>query len=310
MTIFALQNMKNMELRQLRAFALAAQTMNFSEAAEKMCITQSTFSQTIKSLEVELKVELFHRNSHEVMLTEAGREILPFAQNTLQQAKYCEDRVLDLMSLRCGTLNLGITHSFKMVASETIMLFIRTYPNIKLMVFYKTMHELLEMLSNGEVDCVLSYKPCTLPDDIESHTLFDDRLSAIVRSEHPLSALPQVTLEELHRHSLALPARGMQARNILNNICKQHSIELSPRLEINEVTPLLQLVESSNMVTVLSQSSIENNHNLRSIPIVGAEGLMTGSYHVLRDSYKKQSMKTFVDMLCRASFIHNRMKLQ
>ncbi|MDO4217605.1 MAG: LysR family transcriptional regulator [Bacteroidales bacterium] len=298
-----------MELRQLRAFALAAQTMNFSEAADKMCVTQSTFSQTIKSLEQELKVELFHRNSHEVTLTEAGREILPFAQNTLQQAKYCEDRVLDLMQLRCGTLNIGVTHSFKIVASDAIMLFIRTYPNIRLMVYYKTMRELLEMLEGGEVDCVLSYKPDTISDDIESHTLFDDRLSAVVGISHPIASAKSIALSELKRHSLALPAKGMQARNILDQICHQRGIDLQPRLEINEVTPLLQLVQTSSMVTVLSRSSIEGHNDLKAIPIEGSEGLMTGSFHVLRDAYRKHSMKAFVDILVQATTVHKRMGL-
>lgn len=307
MTIFALENMKNMELRQLRAFVLAAQTLNFGDAAEKMCVTQSTFSQTIKSLEHELRVELFHRNSHEVNLTEAGREILPFALNTLQQARYCEERVLDLMNLRCGTLMLGITHSFKMVASETIMQFTSNYPNIKLKIYYRTMSELLEMLSEGDVDCVLSYKPDSIPADIESHTLFDDRLSAIVRIAHPLAGRKEITLEDLSRHSLALPATGMQARNVLDRMCQQRDITLSPRIEINEVTPLLLLVETSPLVTVLSRSSIDKAPNLRAIPITGSEGLMTGSFHVLKDAYHKQSVKTFIDMLCQSAIIHNRL---
>jgi len=309
MTIFALENMKNIELRQLRAFVLAAETKNFSEAADKMCITPSTFSQTIKNLEAELKVELFVRNSHETFLTEAGEEILPFAQNTLQQAKYCEDRIMDLKALNCGTLNLGITHSFKLVASDAIKLFIKTYPKVKLIVYYKTMQELLEMLSFGEVDCVLSYKPTTIPSTIESHTLFDDRLSAIVNETHPLASLSEIDLRELERHSLALPTPGMQARNAITALCERRGVNLFPLIEINEVVPLLNLVQTSSMVTILSRSSIDSFHDLRAIPIIGSEDMLVGSYHVLRGSYHKQSMKVFVDMLCQAAIVRKRMGL-
>jgi len=298
-----------MELRQLRAFALAAQTINFGEAAEKMCVTPSTFSQTIKSLEQELKVELFHRNSHEVTLTEAGREILPFVYNTLQQAQYCQDRVTDLMQLRCGTLNIGVTHSFKMVASDALMLFTHTYPNIRLLVYYKTMHELLEMLQSGSIDCVLSYKPLVVSEEIESHTLFDDHLSAIVNLGHPLSAMKSVSIDELSHHTLVLPSTGMQARNIFDQICRQRGLTITPRIEINEVTPLFQLVQTSKMVTVLSRSSIENHPELRAIPIEGAEGLMTGSFHVLRDAYHKHSLKAFVDILIQATTTRKRLGL-
>lgn len=309
MTIFALQNMKNMELRQLRAFVLAAETKNFSEAAERMCITPSTFSQTIKSLEAELKTDLFVRNSHETFLTEAGEEILPFAQNTLQQAKYCEDRVLDLKNLNCGTLNIGVTHSFKMMASDAIHHFISTYPKIKLMVYYKTMKELLEMLLAGQVDCVLSYRPSVIPSNIESHTLFDDRLSAIVNETHPLASLKEIDLHELACHQLVLPTEGMQARNALTALATRKGISIKPQIEINEVVPLLNLVQSSQMATILSRSSIDGFSDLRAIPIAGSEDMLIGSYHVLRNSYHKHSMKVFVEILCQSSTIRKRMGL-
>ncbi len=69
-----------MELRQLRYFVKAAETLNFSEAAKGLYITQSTLSQQIRQLETELDVQLFQRNSHEVTLTEAGAELLPYAK--------------------------------------------------------------------------------------------------------------------------------------------------------------------------------------------------------------------------------------
>ncbi len=72
-----------MELRHLKSFIALAKCLNFSEAARKMCVTQSTFSQTIKQLEDTLGSTLFFRNSHEVTLTEAGMELLPFAEKTV-----------------------------------------------------------------------------------------------------------------------------------------------------------------------------------------------------------------------------------
>lgn len=75
-----------MELRHLKSFIALAKCLNFSEAARKMCVTQSTFSQTIKQLEDTLGSTLFFRNSHEVTLTEAGMELLPFAERTVQAA--------------------------------------------------------------------------------------------------------------------------------------------------------------------------------------------------------------------------------
>ena len=85
-----------MELRQLRSFVKAGDTLNFSEAAKELHVTQSTFSQNIKKLEEELNVKLFHRNSREVMLTEAALDLMPLTLQIVCQAYNCVTRINDL----------------------------------------------------------------------------------------------------------------------------------------------------------------------------------------------------------------------
>ena len=83
-----------MELRQLRYFAKAAETLNFSDAAKCLNIAQSSLSQQIKQLEDELGIQLFIRNYHSIRLTEAGEAMLPFA---LRSSSYsCQSLVLSM----------------------------------------------------------------------------------------------------------------------------------------------------------------------------------------------------------------------
>ncbi len=296
-----------MELRQLRAFTKAAETLNFTEAAKALYVTQSSFSQSIKMLEEELNVTLFHRNSHEVSLSQAGMELLPFARQTLQQADNCKNRMNDLLKLRVGTLNVGVTHSFSLLMNETIMLFLKTYPGIKLNIYYKTMDELMEMLTRRALDFVLSFKPSDNYPQIESHMLFDDCLSAIVTKDHPLARFSSITARQLADYPLVLPTKGLQARNTLDSILYRRDMELTALIEMNSVNPLLRLVRNSKLVTVLSSASIETYPELRAIPIDEPEATMTGSFHILKESYKKEATKEFIRMLCETNAIKDKM---
>ena len=155
-----------MELRQLRYFVQVAETLNFSEAARNLFVTQSTLSQQIKQLEQELDVQLLMRTSHSVSLTEAGSELLPYARMMLRDAQLCADRLMDLRNGLCGTLNVGVTYSFSPILTETLVDFMKQYPAVKLNVFYRPMAELMEMVRDRTVDLtltVLASRYCSPP---------------------------------------------------------------------------------------------------------------------------------------------------
>lgn len=295
-----------MELRNLKAFVTAARLLNFTEAARELCITQSTFSQTIKQLEDETGYALFFRNSHEVQLTEAGAELLPYAERAIHTADDCTHRMEDLRELRCGQLSIGITHSFNQVLHETLKEYMHLYPGIKLNIVYKPMTELIECLQRRELDFVLSYRPAERWQGLISHILFEDNLSVIVKADHPLSMRKSVTLNELAQYPAALPAKGLQARKVLDKILADSDINLNVRLEINEVTPLLRLVRNINILTVLSSSATEDAPDLRAIPIDHHECHMEGAVIAVKERYVKTASKEFIRILSETSLVKKR----
>lgn len=295
-----------MELRNLKAFVTAARLLNFTEAARELCITQSTFSQTIKQLEDETGYALFFRNSHEVQLTEAGAELLPYAERAIHTADDCTHRMEDLRELRCGQLSIGITHSFNQVLHETLKEYMHLYPGIKLNIVYKPMTELIECLQRRELDFVLSYRPAERWQGLISHILFEDNLSVIVKADHPLSMRKSVTLNELAQYPAALPAKGLQARKVLDKILADSNINLNVRLEINEVTPLLRLVRNINIFTVLSSSATEDAPDLRAIPIDHHECHMEGAVIAVKERYVKTASKEFIRILSETSLVKKR----
>lgn len=285
-----------MELRQLKYFAKVAETLNFSEAAKMLCITQSTLSQQIKQLENELDTPLLIRSSHKVTLSEAGELILPHVRRVIYEAESCADRINDLNKLASGSLSIGVTYSFSPILTETLLLFMKQYPKIRLNIYYKPMNELMELLKERVVDFVLAFKPTQSIEGVESHILFQNYLAAIVSEHHPLASKEKVTVAELRTYDLALPSKGLQARNTFDNIISAHD-PLRVRIELNEVNILLKLIRQSMLVTVLAEATIHNETGVKAVPLDIPENEMAGCVHILKDTYRKKSMQEFIRML-------------
>lgn len=297
-----------MEIRQLRYFAKVAETLNFSDAAKALYITQSTLSQQIKQLEQELNAPLLLRNSHSVCLTEVGEELLPYALRTLHAADLCIDRVHDLQQLLTGTLNIGVTYTFSPILTETLLVFMKRYPHVRLNIYYKPMEELMELLSNRKVDFVLAFKSSVCHDEIESHILFDNHLAVIAGDSHPLAKKDKVKLSELEPYDIALPSKGLQARNALDKALSKYMTKLRVRLELNEVNILLKLVKQSQLVTVLAEATIRNEQGIKAVPLDFPENEMAGCVHVLKNTYRKHSMQEFIRLLSEANAVKERIR--
>ncbi len=286
-----------MELRQLRYFLRLSETLNFSVASKELFITQSTLSQQILNLERELDQQLFIRNSHEVLLTEAGRMLLPLARESVYKVDNRFLRMQELKNMLTGELNIGVTYSFSSMISETMIDFLKKYPKVKLNVFYASMTDLIERLQRHELDFVVAFKPTEHNEHIESRLLFDNRLAAIVNEHHPLAAKQEVTLDELERYCFALPAKGLQARHAFDQVLLHTDHHYNVKAEINNVSLLLKLVRQTKFVTVLAEATIIDETGLRAVPINVPSSRMEGCIHVLRDEYMKNSTRAFIQML-------------
>lgn len=295
-----------MELRQLKYFVKVAETLNFSLAARELFITQSTLSQQILNLERELSQQLFLRNSHEVILTEAGETLLPMARESIYAVDNCVLRLQELKNLQIGELNIGVTFSFSSIMAETMVDFLKKYPNVKLNVSYSSMAALIDQLKHHELDFVLAFKPNEADEHVNSQPLFATHLAAIVNENHPLATRESVTLSELRRYNCALPAVGLQARNAFEQVVAADNGRFRVKAEINNVNLLFKLVRSTNYVTILAESTVIDETGLRAIPIDMPSARMQGCIHTLKNAYLKKSAREFIAMLSHTmSFVKN-----
>ncbi len=286
-----------MEFRQLRYFVKVAELRSFSEASKALFISQSTLSQQIKQLEEELGVELLVRDSRHVSMSDYGEQYLPYAKQVLKDVDTSTERMNDVRQLKIGTLNVGATYTFCPLLADTVRDYMKKYPGIKLKIYCRSMENLMEMLEHGQLDVALSYKPLQSYDDIDSHILFNSNLCVIAGKDNPVAKKERIRLAELENLPLVLPAKGLQARNAFDSLLYGQNFKFDVRLEINDLSMLLEMVSRTNLVTLLSGATIHSNKDFVALSLDHPHSEMQGSFHLLKGTYCKNATKEFLKML-------------
>ena len=286
-----------MEFRQLRYFVKVAELRSFSEASKALFISQSTLSQQIKQFEEELGVELLVRDSRHVSMSDYGEQYLPYAKQVLKDVDTSTERMNDVRQLKIGTLNVGATYTFCPLLADTVRDYMKKYPGIKLKIYCRSMENLMEMLEHGQLDVALPYKPLQSYDDIDSHILFNSNLCVIAGKDNPVAKKERIRLAELENLPLVLPAKGLQARNAFDSLLYGQNFKFDVRLEINDLSMLLDMVSRTNLVTLLSGATIHSNKNFVAISLDHPHSEMQGSFHLLKGTYCKNATKEFLKML-------------
>ncbi|MFE5407792.1 LysR family transcriptional regulator [Microbacterium sp. NPDC056569] len=143
-------------LEQLRSFAMVAQLGNFTRAAEHLHLAQPSLSRQISSLEQSLGTELFHRARAGSTLTVAGETLLPLARRMLADEASVRRELDELAGLRRGRVRLGATPTLCVsLVAEALSAFHGTYPGIELHITERGSRGLLEDLGAGELDLAL-----------------------------------------------------------------------------------------------------------------------------------------------------------
>lgn len=286
-----------MELRHLRYFVTVADTLNFSEASRRLYVTQGTLSQQIQQLETEIGTRLFDRDRHSVVLTEAGEELLPLAMRTIEDSEICSHRMRDLKGALTGTLRIGTTTSFSELLTETVKKFIREHPGVHLKILSETASDLIDMLRDKDLDLALAFKPAVAYDELDSEPLFRNTLSAVMRKDHPLASHKVLTMEDLEHHRIVLPGKSLQARRAFDIFLGIDTRKLNVPVEVNDPNLIMDIVQSTSLISVVSSLASYYRPNLVAIPLEGGNYSMVACIHRHKEGYRKRSADIFVEML-------------
>jgi len=163
-----------MDVRELITFKTISETRNFSKAADILGYTQSTVSMQIKSLELELGAKLFEYKKRQVSITDAGLQLLPMVEKTLESFS---DIKKWNQTETSGILKIAAPESLTIsVIAPKLQQFQKLYPHVQLELQNATCLHNEEVLLRGDVDIAFMMWPSKPSKRLIDHDLGEQKM--------------------------------------------------------------------------------------------------------------------------------------
>jgi len=185
-------------LKQLKYFIMVVKYNSFTEAAERCYISQSAISQQIQTLEKELGVDLIHRENRRFIITPAGEYFYRHGQELLDEIEKLRRETIRIGQDNESQLRIGYLKCYSgQDLHQAIADFSQAYPDVSIQIVNGTHEELYDLIRSGGVDLVLSDQRRAFSHEyINFHLLYCD-CYVEVSNRSKLSALAQVSPEDL-----------------------------------------------------------------------------------------------------------------
>lgn len=150
----------NVNVNLYKTFLEVYELKNVSKTAKKMYISQSAVSQNIKSLENQLGVTLFKKSTKGILPTNDACLIYEDVKSAFNILFNCEDKININKGEHIGVINIGIqSFLFNSFLVDKMISYQKMYPMIRFNIINKSTTNMLQMLSDENVDFVLDCFP-------------------------------------------------------------------------------------------------------------------------------------------------------
>lgn len=249
-----------MHTNQLLAFITVAETGSFSLAAQKLHLTQPAVSKRISTLEQTLSASLFDRIGRRVLLTEAGRLLLPRARQIMLDMQDTGTSIRNLSAEIGGRLALASSHHIGLHRLPPVLKeFTRRYRQVAVDISFLDSEEAYHKVLNGDIELgVVTLAPQSM-DRIRQRVLWLDPLSFMAARDHPLAQRRELVLKDLLDYPSILPAENTFTRQLVEKIFSGRRLKLNVGMSTNYLETIRMMVAIGMAWSVLPDTMLEES---------------------------------------------------
>ncbi|MDP2748484.1 LysR family transcriptional regulator [Pseudomonas sp.] len=259
-----------MDLATLNAFIAIAELGSFSEAAERLHLTQPAVSKRIASLEQQLSVRLFDRLGREVSLTEAGRALLPRAYQILNVLDDTRRALTNLNGEISGRLTLATSHHIGLHRLPPLLrAFTRAHPQVALDIQFLDSEVAYEEVLHGRAElAVITLAPETR-EPVHAVAVWDDPLDFVAAPEHPLARSQAISLADVAHHPAVFPGGNTFTHHIVRRLFEAQGLTPNIAMSTNYLETIKMMVSIGLAWSVLPRTMLDEQ--VARLPLPGIQ---------------------------------------
>ncbi|MBN4077250.1 LysR family transcriptional regulator [Mariprofundus ferrooxydans] len=289
----------NITLKQLKILEAIVANVSYTQAAKSLFMTQPAISMQVKQMEEQIGLPLFDRDGKKVSPTQAGRELLYYAENIRQQLEEAAQVMEELRGMKRGKLHLTMASTANYFAPQLIAAFHHQYPAAQVTLDVSNRTGLLNALDHNDTDMVIMGTPP------QGHKLtgipfIDNPLVVIAAPTHPLANRRRVQLSEVANEPFIVREGDSGTRMAVEAFFAQHNLQLITSMEMNRSEAIKQAVMAELGLGIVSLHTIEMELALKRLTVLNVEDFpIMRQWHIVHRSGKRfaaipEAFKNFV----------------
>jgi len=217
-----------LDVHQLNVFVMAAETLNFTQAAQQLHMTQPSVSQHIQGLERHFDAHLFLRNGRNLELTDAGMALLPLAKEAVVLSMRIDETMDSLKGDLYGHLIVGCsTTPGKYILPHLLAHFHHKYPQVRVTCQVSPQVDALQNLEDGNAHFALFSLPHTGFPDVEAVSYICDPIILIAPLHHPWAQRGEIEAQELVESDFIMRENSSGTVSAVREALAEHNIAMS-----------------------------------------------------------------------------------
>ena len=228
--------------KNIYAFVVLSESVSFSQAAEKLYLSQPALSTAMRNLEAQLGGQLLSRSTRKVALTPEGRYFLPKAKRLIHDWENTMDDVKAYFAMQHGNLIIAAMPSFAdSILPQLLNRYHQKFPGIRIRVLDVVMEEAIKSVEEGRAELGFVFEP-EKRQGIAYEPIMQDSFCVVMKPNHPLASESVVNMGDVSNYTHVAMNKGSSVRLWVYNVLANYDITPNIIAEAYQLGTLGQLI--------------------------------------------------------------------